>query len=79
MGSCLGALTLDSISTLLLDVETLEVGVKEVDSVEVDSELLTLTTIGTGTLTLEDLSELAQDKRSLDTELESLEVDDFLP
>ena len=33
MGAWIGALTLDSISTLLLDVETLVVDAKEVDSI----------------------------------------------
>ena len=68
MGSCLGALSVDSISALLLDE-------KEVDLVQVDSELLTLTTIEAGTLTLEDLSKLAQDKRSLDTNLSEIELE----
>ena len=48
MGSCLGALTVDSISALLLDVETLEADAKEVDSVDLDFELWSLKSLGKG-------------------------------
>ncbi|GJW22301.1 hypothetical protein Tco_0032923 [Tanacetum coccineum] len=73
--------TLDSISASLSDVDTLEVDAQEVESFDLGSEDLTLESLEAKlfVLNFEDLSVLSQETKSLDTELESQEVEEFVP
>ncbi|GJT63468.1 hypothetical protein Tco_1007001, partial [Tanacetum coccineum] len=73
--------TLDSISASLSDVDTLEVYAQEVESFDLGSEDLTLESLEAKSfvLTSEYLSLLSQETKSLDTNLESPEVEDFVP
>nr|GEU48492.1 hypothetical protein [Tanacetum cinerariifolium] len=81
MGSCIGGPALDSISASFSDVDTLEVVAQEVESFGLGSEDLTLESLEAKSfvLTSEDLLLSSQETKSLDTDLESLEVDDFVP
>ncbi|GJX65053.1 hypothetical protein Tco_0299396 [Tanacetum coccineum] len=73
MGSWIGVPTLDSISASLSDVDTLEVDAQEIESFNLGFEDLTLESLEAKLfeLTSVDLSLLAQETKSLDTELES--------
>nr|GFD10982.1 hypothetical protein [Tanacetum cinerariifolium] len=73
--------TLDSISATLSDVDTLEVDAHEVESFDLGSEDLTLESLEIKSFVLmtEDLSSSSQETKSLDTDLESQEVEDFVP
>ncbi|GKG12052.1 hypothetical protein Tco_0346289 [Tanacetum coccineum] len=74
MGSWIGVPAKDS-------MDILEVEAQEVESFDLGSEDLILESLEAKSLELtsEDLSLLSQETKSLDTELESPEVEDFVP